>query len=566
MTLIKSIFVYISRIFILTSVFAIFNPAFSAEPTQTPKPQQGTNSSPSTANMLVLLNVQNAKQDGITVTKSIDGKLVVNLTSNRKISVGGLAMLNEIQQTNGNTNGVRANYYQGIDPNLLNSMWMQAAKIISSLGIDAEKLEWQPLHPAIFVNTYGGLSVSLNTATPFAVHPRADLPLLKQFIDRGELVLIGEVDALAVLNQLNANKQRQAETIRKRKERTAEVLAKITSYGNSLVSLIVTPQQKTDNTEAAPNRFCTIKSEGDMFEWTAGFRYLERVSKAVNVSRTSNYDDLAKDLNDLYGQVHTGKCQIVVLSNDDASKLANAFQREKLDFNVFFVIEKNELSSSYALSQGYTSLEQLQLSKQLVAGKTIPARQIEKLGTLGVKSLLDFNSAIDRMVKEAYSSERSVEQLISFLTDDAEGKPLKLSALKVKEKREIKEATERKSQEEANRARQLAFLKEYPFYAVVSCGMPDHINILACFNSGSTPTDLKLTNGNDVNLYQAYNLSGAGVEKRDGFYINLKSHFKITAQNASDTLILTVKIYSRETNKVLFTDKASMFGVIRASN
>ena len=96
-----------------------------------------------------------------------------------------------------------------------------------------------------------------------------------------------------------------------------------------------------------------------------------------------------------------------------------------------------------------------------------------------------------------------------------------------------------------------------------------HINILACFagqGSSRVDTELKLTNGEQSAMYKAYTLSRAGDERRDGFYIDLREHFSIMAQNSHDTLILSLKVVDRVSGKVLYQNQAARFDVLSIAN
>lgn len=136
-----------------------------------------------------------------------------------------------------------------------------------------------------------------------------------------------------------------------------------------------------------------------------------------------------------------------------------------------------------------------------------------------------------------------------------------------RKKEAMRKERERVKRDEEQR---IAFAKEYPFVAILTCGMggPDHINILACFagGRGSANTELKLRNGSEVNIFKAYNFNQAGTEKTDGFHINLREKFELTAQNSNENLVLGIKVLDRVSRKVMYSDVVARFGVIRVSN
>lgn len=114
-------------------------------------------------------------------------------------------------------------------------------------------------------------------------------------------------------------------------------------------------------------------------------------------------------------------------------------------------------------------------------------------------------------------------------------------------------------------------ISQYPYEAVISCGMGnnDHINVLACFakTKNSVDTEMKLSNEGRSGMYKAYNFQeSGGQEFQDGYHILLSDPFSITVQNSHDLLILSLKIVDRKTNKIVFNNQASLFGVISLSS
>lgn len=514
------------------------------------------------ADMIVVLNVKGAQTMGLALTKSLDGQLRIKPSNDNRRGVAGLAMLDDVFN-NKAAAGARQQFYASQDPQLLEQLWQGAAARIAALGMPAGQLQWDG--GMLAVRSAGNRLETDGVQIAFGVHPRVDLPMLKPLIDRGELIVLAEVSAIGAMNELRAEKQRAADLKRRGEERNQNLLERLPTFGDSLVSLVLPARR--DGDKVLPRRYCTVKAAGDMGAWTTGFRYLEKLNKSLGSTRDSRFDDLAKDLDELYSLVQTGKCQVLITANDDAAKLAAAMQRDKVAFNVHIIIPKAELLNSYAESKGYASNEKYQLAQQLVPNATVTPRGLERLEALGVSSLADFNAAVDRMTKGKYATERTSDNVLAYLADEKEGQPTKQTATQVRDARDRKAAADRRAQEDAEKAQRAAHAKEYPYYAVLSCGMPAHINILACFaRSNGVDTELKVKNGSESQMYKAYNMHQAGKEQRDGLHIDLKERFSIAAQNSSDSLILTVKIYDRLTNKVVYNDQAAKFGMVRVGN
>jgi len=517
----------------------------------------------SPADLIVVLNTTAAPAAGLALTKSLDGQLRIKTTTNGNRTVAGRAMLDDVF-TPGAQAGARRQFYESQDPALLDNLWQRAAERIATLGVPVAELQWNG--GLLAVQGFNGRQINDRSGPALGVHPRADLPQLKPLIDSGNLVVLAEVSAVAVMNDLRVERQQQADLRRRAEERTQNLLARLPTFSDSLVSLVL-PAPSDKAGKALERRYCTIKSSGEMGEWATGFRYLEKLNKSLGTKRDSRFDELPKDLDELYSQVQTGKCQVLITTNDDAAKVAAAMQRDKIAFSVHIIIPKTDLMNSYAQSKGYTSTDKYLLAQQLVPNATVTAQGIERLEALGVGSLADFNAAVDRMTKGKYATERSTDNVLAFLADEKEGQSIKQTAAQVRDARDRKAAVERRAQEDAEKAQRAAFAREYPYYAVISCGMPAHINIMACFSgSHGVDTELKVKNGNDSQMYKVYNLHQAGKEQRDGLHIDLRDRFSVAAQNSSDSLILTVKIYDRVTNKVVYNDQAAKFGMVRVAN
>jgi len=109
--------------------------------------------------------------------------------------------------------------------------------------------------------------------------------------------------------------------------------------------------------------------------------------------------------------------------------------------------------------------------------------------------------------------------------------------------------------------------RDYPYYALVSCGMQgNHINVLACFSGRHVGTELELKNGDQYGLYKVYEISRLGNETREGLRIDLRRNFELKAQNSSDSLILTVTVVDSASGKRLFQKSATQFGVVSVAN
>jgi len=119
------------------------------------------------------------------------------------------------------------------------------------------------------------------------------------------------------------------------------------------------------------------------------------------------------------------------------------------------------------------------------------------------------------------------------------------------------------AKEQAEEAmRQKQFAKEYPYYAVITCGV--HFPVHACF-AGRVQTELELRNGNDYKMYTLVDIMQIR-QNQTGISFNLRNKFELKMQNSDDNLILNLKVYNRSSNSLVYEKSAARFGVIRFSN
>lgn len=145
------------------------------------------------------------------------------------------------------------------------------------------------------------------------------------------------------------------------------------------------------------------------------------------------------------------------------------------------------------------------------------------------------------------------------------------SSIKNKWSNVVKNYNEKvKKQEEDQKNKEIAEnlkkAKEFPYYAVLTCTVgTSHTVIEGCF-TGDHSTEIELRNGKEYGLYKVFNFSSIGQRTNNGFFIDLRNNFELTAQNSSKNLILGVKLFNRKTNEIIYQKQVSMFGVIKIKN
>lgn len=325
--------------------------------------------------------------------------------------------------------------------------------------------------------------------------------------------------------------------------------------------------------------FCTLSYEGERGSAIVAYgqRGLSTQSEAfrAQAERTRATVDSQRPYVKVYPNVEAvyearqtrpDECVVYVDYPANLKRILAALQRDnKTAPTVGPLVASTELRDEWAKRAGYRDYAEFQVAREM----RVNAQQFKALAEYKITDKASLDAAIRDMQTSRYNTGTDVSDVLSFLKDQAEaaGRP-GATALSVREARQKAAREAAEASAAAERRRREEYAKEYPFIAVLSCGMPGHINIMACFAGGSrgVDTELRLRNGSNSAMYKVYNLQQAGQERRDGFHIDLRRNFDLRAQNADSTLILSLKIIDRVTGNVLHQDQASRFGVVAAQN
>jgi hypothetical protein len=175
---------------------------------------------------------------------------------------------------------------------------------------------------------------------------------------------------------------------------------------------------------------------------------------------------------------------------------------------------------------------------------------------------------IKRIADEKEAARKQAEQEKIKIAEAREAAAKAKKDQEEQEREAKKKAINEKSLADARRAQaekeRLEYAKEFPFYAVVTCGGGGSFHAAICF-SGRTETELELRNGSFYKMYTSMDIwqmrqSAAGLS------FDLRNKFELKMQNSDDSLILNLKVYNRATNQIVFEKSAARFGVIRVSN
>ncbi len=317
------------------------------------------------------------------------------------------------------------------------------------------------------------------------------------------------------------------------------------------------------------NGLCTVKAEDGVM--LRGLAAAPAFLEFTKVPAKSRFSFVADTPDALFAAVTADKCYIVVDYAANLQQYMAALGRDGIfAYNVGPTADRGEAQEPFAVSVGYENWRDYQFA-DAIAGDATPGK-LRELKSYKVMDEAGFKAVVARMRSEAYGDTDApdVDDVLSYLADDAEGRKNGQSAKAYRQAENARRAAEQRAREQAAAVQAAEKAKAFPYIAIFTCGMGNgHINILACFasqGSSRVDTELKLTNGEESEMFKAYTLSRAGKEQRDGFYIDLRERFSILAQNSHDSLILGLKVVDRVSGKVLYQNQAARFGVLGIAN
>jgi hypothetical protein len=421
-----------------------------------------------------------------------------------------------------------------------------------------------------------GNNLNLGGSAPLVVVQQSAVAQLSGVPGFDRYAPFGEIDG----NALMATAKRLA-------DEKAEALAAVASRNDELMSLA---DQKSKEkigsiTLAYPRggenlRLCTRKDDETFQLATKGYfatkklrlskGYIDAaVEKKSQLNRKSPITTVYENLDDFYLAIQRDPrvCEVYVDYPENLKILADALKDKGYELNP--LVPVTELKGDWARGQGYAEFAAYEFAKS-VGGD---ARLVERLAAYNVTDTQSFNEAVNRMNTQKYSNERDGPAVLAFLSDEKAGAEANKSAVAVRDERNRVAAIETKKRAEEARERRAEEAKKYPYYAVLSCGFGNsNMSLIACFSGGGrygVDTGITLTQGNIKREYKLYEIANnaLGSEQRDGLHIKLPSRFLLVAQNASDSLTLTLKVYDSATNSLIMQEQAgSKFGTVSARN
>ncbi|MEN9774936.1 MAG: hypothetical protein RL322_2006 [Pseudomonadota bacterium] len=407
------------------------------------------------------LLVLNTEAKAFEITRTLDGST--------RITQKGGPVAAQFVRASAQSSSILLDRYEKLPPLWLNEIKSLAGELARARGLtlDTRGLEAREIRTGAARKCVGEASAQATrgsgsgSGSPPQVLDRvcrdltvglidqAERARIKPLIDRGSVIVLGEIRSGDLQARLDAAAKREAERAAAEEAKRQEIIAQFGSKPNHFLAIIL-PANK-----AAAS--CTIKSrkiEGAVRS-AGGYLSLPDFTKAARLKPDWRFDELADDLEKLWTLVQQSKCSGVIVTGAEAAQVLPAFDRDKLRYTLLPLREASELHPAYASARGFASVAQLDFAVELKASRS----DVQSLAEFGITDLAGHRAATGRMQKSGYSKTTEIEDLTAFLRDEAEGAKIKRTAIQIREARLA--AAEARDRERAEQLR-----RELPLYSV----------------------------------------------------------------------------------------------------
>ncbi len=279
------------------------------------------------------------------------------------------------------------------------------------------------------------------------------------------------------------------------------------------------------------------------------------------------------DINSLFVEVTQKKeynCNDLLLTLADKEKLKKALDRKTIKYEDDKTIIKEEVLTIQTIDNFY---DKIPIPDEKFYNFFVDYGYDEVLFEKLLKNNIDSKVKLNNYIANAqietpdYSLDTN-QDIYDYLSleEEASLRGLTVSTL-IDEKKRLFQEAEVEAAEQDRIARQ-EYLRDYPFYAKISCDMFGNETALAvCFMGEYNDTTITLDTNNQSREKKFYNFTDLGEYEGQTLVIDLPRNFNLSAQNASDDATLSVKIYDQVTHELLQVDEASsLYGIAFSYN
>ena len=294
---------------------------------------------------------------------------------------------------------------------------------------------------------------------------------------------------------------------------------------------------------------------------------INRSRSRINFGRNTTFESL----NDIFVAITTGKqsCSVVVGTAKQVVDLRTALASQRdsaqgAQFGALLPLDESRDRYARGLNQGYENFAQLSFARAIGGG----GAALAQLRTYGVHALPDYQREAAAMQASGHTADISATAVLTYLQDLKDGQQRGLGVLAQRDARLLQARREREQLDKSRREARAAYEKQYPYEAVISCGIEQrHQALVPCFMSDGLNSHIEITNGPAYALYQPWELHKLGNETAgEGLVIALSNSFKLNMQNVDERLVLRLVIRETAGGSVVYEKAAARFGVIRYSN
>ncbi len=278
------------------------------------------------------------------------------------------------------------------------------------------------------------------------------------------------------------------------------------------------------------------------------------------------FNAVFKDINDAFIGIsrQPDSCHIFVDFPKNLAALdAGIKQNKTLTSSLGMLIESSTARDLFSAQRGYADYSTYLFARSITANPS----DLKKLSSAGVSNKSEFDTLVDEMKRSKYANNQELSVVLSYISDRDRGISKKISAVAERDLRMAEEKLRNEKEETERQRKKEAFAREFPYEAIISCDFQGrHTNLASCF-AGDVGTELEIKNGNNYRMYKSYELYQLGRERQgEGLLIPLSYNFQIKAQNASDNLVLSIKIREASTGNLTFSKSAAKYQVISVKN
>lgn len=257
------------------------------------------------------------------------------------------------------------------------------------------------------------------------------------------------------------------------------------------------------------------------------------------------FDDISRDLNQLYTDFVRGRCTALVMTAADAAQVVAGAQREKLAFEMLDLRDEASLLPQYQEAKGFKTLAEARMG--LVLQPLLRARDAERMSRLGVDEAAKAEQARARMRDTGYAKDGDWSVVAQFLEDEDAGRRKGGGAVAARKAREAQEAAQAAVEREKS-------LKAYPYSVTVSCshGPFQAVPVYLCLVGSTSHSTLELKNCGNWRTVSVDELMGDRVR------FALCPSFMIRARNSSE-FVLSASLKDERSGKELDRQSAVRF-------